>query len=487
MKNVDSPLGLAAKNYPEHLAIISDRARLTYAGLERAVQSAMARFTNVPLKAGMRVAIFLPNSLEYVICLIAFWRLKITPCLLNTRWPSQLVESAIKDLKCPYVICAPDILPTSPGAPFKKINVYDMVNLNVAFEPTKKIFSMSLAQAASVVFTSGTTAKPKAAVHSFGNHYYNAKGASENIPVDKNDRWLLSLPLYHVGGLGIVFRMLLSASTLVIPSSGTRLIRVIGQHKVTHISVVPTQLMRLFDLPYNFKVLARLKAILIGGSAIPDYLIAKSLERKLPIYKTYGLTEMSSQVATTTFDDAKNGRLGGGVVLPFRQVTIAPDGEILVKGETLFLGYLKNGNLNLPVDSKGWFKTGDLGYINEQKRLIVNGRKDNMFISGGENIYPEEIEEKMRLFVEIRNVLVIPIEDAEYGARPVAFIKSKNKARIRARDLIEHLSGYLPKFKIPDEFYHWPWKEEQDVSKVNRRQFSRHFQDNTKDFKKLRN
>ena len=193
---------------------------------------------------------------------------------------------------------------------------------------------------------------------------------------------------------------------------------------------------------------------MLGGSAIPPVLINRALELSLPIYISYGSTEMSSQITTTPATVPPTHRYSAGCPLPYRQITIAENGEILVKGETLFKGYWQNGTVTRPKIGDGWFPTGDLGRLENGQWLYVLGRRDNMFISGGENIHPETIESALIQLPNIRQAMVVPYPDREFGQVPVAFldahpfpIAENLKAALRQR-----LAGY----QIPKHFLQWP-------------------------------
>jgi o-succinylbenzoate---CoA ligase len=152
--------------------------------------------------------------------------------------------------------------------------------------------------------------------------------------------------------------------------------------------------------------------------------------------------------------------------LPEREVSISEEGEILVRGATLFAGYVEGGKLDLPLDTEEWFHTGDLGELDENGCLRVLGRKDNLFVSGGENIQPEEIEEALSALPGVEAAVVVPVDDTEYGQRPVAFVRMEDGSTV---DLALELEKVLPRFKIPVAFYAWP--EESDGMKVNRASF----------------
>ena len=328
-----------------------------------------------------------------------------------------------------------------------------------------------------IVFTSGSTGSAKAVVHSLANHFYSALGANQLMPLNPGDRWLISLPLYHVGGLAIFFRTLLSGATMVVPSEKLTLAETLTNKKISHLSLVPTQLQRLLQSSDGIDSLLQLKLILLGGSPIPETLLDQSEELGLNINTTYGSTEMASQVATGKKDNHR--------ILPFREVRISSEKdacpEIEVRGKTRFLGYLDESGLSQPFDKNGWFKTGDIGALdvnptkiknfqpenynvgyrktlNDQSDIVhsltVLGRKDNMFISGGENIHPEEIEQVMYKSGMIKEAVVVPVKDVKFGARPVAFLKYKESAS--EAELVKLLEKQLVNFKVPELFLPWP-------------------------------
>jgi len=231
-------------------------------------------------------------------------------------------------------------------------------------------------------------------------------------------------------------------------------------------------LIRLLKNKEYHQQLKKLKAILLGGSVIPDTLIQDSVKFDLPIYVTYGLMEMASQVATSDRLTVEN-NTGAAKILNYRRLMISEEDEIFVKGETLFKGYVEGGGQHLPLNHNGCFATGDLGYFSNDGLLIVSGRKDNMFISGGENIQPEEIEAVLCRHASIAQAVVVPVKHSEFGFRPAAFIKGKEKGAINSSEISEFLLKHLPKFKVPDQFYPWPDALESDQLKINRRELSR--------------
>ena len=299
-----------------------------------------------------------------------------------------------------------------------------------------------------ILFTSGSTKQPKAVAHSLRTLFASAQASNCNISLSTNDRWLQSLSLWHIGGLAIAFRTLLAGATWIPRDKNQSLGTQIESDNITHISVVSTQLYRM--LQESNTDLSSLKGVLVGGGPIPNELIAKASH--LPIHTTYGMTELGSQLCTTPPNATSKTLQTAGYPLRGWETRISGSGEICARGAPLFLGYFKDKKLQLPVDEEGFFHTGDQGMIDEKGRLVVLGRSDQMFISGGENIHPEEIERCLCDLSNVEAALVLAVDDKEYGKRPVAFIKGKASLSM----IQKHLHTHLPRFKHPDQFRIWP-------------------------------
>ena len=257
-----------------------------------------------------------------------------------------------------------------------------------------------------LLYTSGSSGNPKIAKIPFRSLIENAKNSIKALDLRPNDQWKLTLPLYHVGGISILIRSILARACVVLDDSPN----------ITHLSFVPTHLYRFYPLYRN------LRCLLLGGAPI------QNMPQGLPIHITYGLTEMSSMV---TLD---------GNVLPNREVQIDANGEILVKGPMLFEGYWGEEK------HQGWFHTGDLGYF-ENNQLIFTGRKDWMFISGGENIQPEEIEAVLLEDPEVHEAVVLGIDDPEFGKRPIAVVRADSSYSFKK--MKDTLKTRLTTYKIP--------------------------------------
>jgi O-succinylbenzoic acid--CoA ligase len=176
---------------------------------------------------------------------------------------------------------------------------------------------------------------------------------------------------------------------------------------------------------------------------------------------------MSSQTTASRPGDPPEALTTAGRPLAFRQLDVAADGEILVRGRTLFRGYVEETRIRTARDSSGWFHTGDLGHLDVNGRLVVSGRRDTMFVSGGENIHPEEIEREILRFPGVLETIVAPVPDPEFGARPVAFLRTADGSLPDATALDRFLRLTLPGFKMPQRYLEWPATEAE--MKPNRR------------------
>ena len=399
---------------------------------------------------------------RYVALVLALIRAGHVACPLSDRIPPRGLAALLRKAACSALISEDEELLQTAGANLRRLKPEDLIREG---EQLAAPTDIPLERPATIIFTSGSTGSPKAALHTFGNHYYSALGSNTNIALRPGDRWLHSLPLYHVGGLSILFRCLLAGATVALPQQGTPLGEAIADLGATHVSLVSTQLLRLLREDAE---LGGLEAVLMGGGPVPPSLVDEARARGLPIYTSYGLTEMASQV-TATLPGAPLEKLRtAGRVLPHREISISEGGEILVRGETLFAGYVGGEKIERSLDADGWFPTGDLGEVDESGYLRVLGRRDNLFVSGGENIQPEEIEEALAGLEGVEAVVVVPVPDPEFGHRPVAFVRAAGDA-VTPENLARALESILPRFKMPIAFHGWP--EETGGMKVSRVSF----------------
>lgn len=449
MNTVPCPIFSGALRHPQAVALVTAGRQWTYRQLDATVAEIAGQLARLGLRRGDTLALHLPNDWQHAVLLPALLRLGVRIVETNLRLPPAAVAAQLHAIHLSRVVVT--------GQP--KLPCVRLLTLRDIFAPARPAPSrrrkISLHAPAVLLFTSASTGAAKAAVLSFGNLYYSAVGSNRNIALRRGDRWQLSLPLYHVSGLGVLLRAWLAGAAVTMPEPGESPAKAIACLKTTHVSLVPTQLRRMLRNRPGRAQLRRLQAVLVGGAAIDPHLLQAAYAAGIRVLPTYGMTEMASQVCTLSPHAPADKRFTSGRTLPFRMVKVAADGEILVRGQARFLGYLVRGRLQRLPPAR-WFATGDIGTLDAQGYLTVHGRKDNQFISGGENIQPEEIEHALLALPGITAAVVVPRPDPEFGARPVALLRGTR--RISKQRLCAMLRRRLPAYKVPVDFLPWPKK-----------------------------
>ncbi|NNN59787.1 o-succinylbenzoate--CoA ligase [Vibrio sp. A11] len=314
---------------------------------------------------------------------------------------------------------------------------------------------------ATLIFTSGSMGVPKAVAHTHRQHFASAEGLLERFAFTEQDTWLLSLPLYHVSGLAIVYRWLAVGGCLKLATG--QLLDDIQQ--VSHASLVVTQLQRLLASQQPLS----LSHVLLGGSHIPLTLAQQAAQQGIETWIGYGMTEAASTVTAKPVDETAS----AGQVLPKRQVKVV-DKRIWIAGETLASGYYQQGILTPLTNQDGWFDSGDLGaWYNDE--LCIIGRADNLFISGGENIHSEEIETVLARHPQIELAVVVPVQDVEFGARSIAVLRCHSLPD--QKQLGEWLADKLEKFKHPIAYWQLPDTLAESGIKISRQAVKNWFAD----------
>ncbi|MFO7973058.1 MAG: o-succinylbenzoate--CoA ligase [Candidatus Hydrogenedentota bacterium] len=464
MTRMVCPLRATASRHPNAPAVVGPSGEvLTYKACDSQAQAVAAALRSKGIEPGNRVAFVGPVEKTTVPILFGAFRAGVAVYLPNVRMPETALRERTVRVGCSHVIGGKTI-----GIGLPLLDPTELAGHPSGESPT----DMDAGVPATIIATSGSTAAPKMAVHSVDNHVANAEASNRNITVEPGDRWLLSLSLYHVAGLGIVFRCVLGGAGFALPNPDEPLEESIARLNVTHVSLVTTQLQRLLENRVGTETLRRLKAILLGGSAIPRGLVERAVHSGVPIHTTYGLTETASQVTTTPPGADMNTLSTSGRPLTRGTVRTAQDGEIEVSGRTLFLGYLtEDGSIYRPATPDGWLPTGDIGHFDTCENLVVTGRKDNLFISGGENIQPEEIEAVLCAFDDVARAIVVPVPDPEFGHRPLAFIEPAPGFSLNPYYLRRHLGNRLPRYKLPVAYLPWPADTRETGIKPSRRFF----------------
>jgi O-succinylbenzoic acid--CoA ligase len=303
-----------------------------------------------------------------------------------------------------------------------------------------------LGTTAVVLHTSGTTSEPKPVELTYGNFLWSALGSSVALGQDEAERWLCTLPLSHVGGLSILLRSCIYGTTALVHErfETERALYALRDQGVTLVSLVATTLARLLDA--GLQRPPSLRCALTGGGPVPPALLARAREADVPVSLTYGLTEACSQVTTTPLAAiAGRGAPGGrqaaaGPPLFCTHLQIAADGEILVRGPTVAAG---------AAAQDGWLHTGDLGSVERDGRLLLDGRRAETIVSGGENVSPAEVEAVLAAHPQVLEAAVLGRPDREWGEAVTAIVVARPGAEPDEDELRAHCARALAPYKVP--------------------------------------
>jgi O-succinylbenzoic acid--CoA ligase len=381
---------------------------VSYAALLAAADVAARRLHARGARPGGRVAIALPPGEDFAVALHGCLRLGAVAVPVDLRLGLQ--ERAARAATCAVTVDEPLTTgPQSDGAGLRAAHDLDAV--------------------AAVIHTSGTTGTGRPIELTYGNWLWSALGSAVALGLHPRERWLCSLPLAHVGGLSILLRSAIYATTAVLHpvfDLDATLEELAGD--TTLVSLVPTQLSRLLDAGLTRP--PRLRAVLLGGGPIPPVLLERARDAGVPVVSTYGLTEATSQVTT------------GGAALFCTRVRIAPDGEVLVAGPTV-----------APASraADGWLHTGDLGALDAEGTLRITGRAADTIVTGGENVAPAEVEAVLEAHPAVAEAGVHAREDPEWGEAVVATVVLRPGTAATAEELRRHVRERLAGFKVPKD------------------------------------
>ena len=442
----------AAAEAPGRIAVVFEGEEISFGQLAGRVRSVIAWLADRGVRESADaapVALVGENTFEVLTLLYALFEIGVPAALVHPRSPEQdrrrwLAEIGVAEL---LNLSAVD---------FRSVAPRDAVPLPDDERPL------------AIVRTSGTGGRPKGVVLSRRAFAAAAAASARNLGWRDDDRWLLSLPVAHVGGLSILTRCLAARRTVVarrLPRFDAGAVaRVIEQDRVTLLSLVPTMLARLLD--DGFSLPGHLRALLLGGARSPPALLARAADRGWPVLSTYGLTEACSQVATQRYGSVNRGDRGCEPV-DGMEVRIA-GGAVEIRGRSLMSGYLPAGET--PFDADGWLATGDLGRLDAAGRLHIVGRRDDVIVSGGENVDPVAVETALEEHAAITAACVFGVDDADWGQAVAAALVAENPPA--DEQLAGHLSGRLAVFQLPKRIAYLdrlPWTT---LGKVDRRRAS---------------
>ncbi|MFA7248489.1 MAG: o-succinylbenzoate--CoA ligase [Dehalococcoidia bacterium] len=449
-----------AVTHADVVAVECGDERLTYRELDARVGSAAGRLAALGVREGEPVGLLHANGNGFAILAHAITRAGAMCAPHNARLTASEIAWQLRDAGARFLVAdAEHAALARTAAEAAGVTLLDADDPAWrSAPPLDGGGAIPFERAHSVIYTSGTTGQPKGAVLTHGNFYWSAVASAANLGVASDDRWLACLPLYHVGGLSILLRSAIYGTTAVIHErfDEARAVHALREERVTLLSVVANMLQRMLAVD-EARYPSTVRAVLLGGGPAPRSLLEASAERRLPVLQTYGLTESASQVATLSATDALRKLGSAGLPLPGSTVRIEVDGaparpgdvgEILVAGPTICAGYLHRPEATAEAIRDGWLHTGDLGFVDSEGYLYIADRRDDLIVSGGENVYPAEVEAALQAFPGVEECAVVGVPDDRWGAMVVAVVVP-GSGDIDGAALEAHLRARLAGYKLP--------------------------------------
>ena len=432
-------LRYGAEHYPNRICI----NEYTYNDIYRGVVHVARKLE--PLQAS-RIAILSDNSVMMAIYVLATMVVHKELLLLNVHLKPKEIENQLAQLDVTTVLHSVERREQLPNS--ISTIVFESLERILSDEEADDTFDWTFEDRdiAVIMNTSATTGQFKSVPLRWGQIRAHVQASKEVLGKTEQDNWLMVLPLFHVSGLSILLRSLYNgtAVTILPKYDKAQVLKLIESENINMMSLVPTILTQLEPSITHHK----LRVILLGGEFIPMALIDACEKKSLPIYKTYGMTETFSQSVTFSVLDYPHKRDSVGKPLPGMQVRIdKPDadgvGEIHLTGPMVMTGYIDKE----PID--GDLNTDDIGYVDEDGFVYILNRRKDLIISGGENIYPKELEDLVYTLPSVKECAVVPVPDPKWGQVPALFVAFHDGESMTADEIVSFMTKSLAKYKVP--------------------------------------
>lgn len=441
---------------PGRLALTFGSKQWTFEQLHGEAMRRARQLTSCGLKNGDRVALLGKSTPEMVFIIHGCMLAGLEMVMLNSRLSKSELEWQLEDAEVQTVVVSDDYSDLIDGLKVRMVAVSELKSMDeTSFLPER---SWNDDRTITIMYTSGTTGFPKGVRQTAGNHTSSALSSVLNLGLSEKDAWLCAMPLFHISGFSILVRSVLYGMEVRLYEKfdAVHSAMQIRDGNVTRMSVVALTLEKVMEalLENNWAVSPNFKTMLVGGGPVARSVLERASELGIPVLQTYGMTETSSQTATLSSEDALQKLGSSGKPLFFNEIKIEgaskakEAGEILIRGPHVTPGYIGRFSERQPMVDD-WLHTGDIGYLDEDGYLYVMDRRSDLIISGGENIYPAEIENALMGHPAVQEAGVCGIENETWGSVPIAFIVKKGD--VTGDMLIEYCAARLAKYKVPKQ------------------------------------
>ena len=462
---------------PAHVAFVHDDTRRTYAELDDRTRRLAAALRHLGVERGDRVAYLGPNDPTLLETLFATTALGGVFVPLNWRLTAPELTYIAADCGATVLVHAAAMADAATSmAADGSTALRHLVELGPGFEgmaigggpgngdvPAPIDTPVELDEPAVIVYTSGTTGRPKGATLSHGNITWNCVNVLIDTDLAADEVALVCAPLFHVAALNMVsLPMVMKGGTVVLTGGFDPdvVLELIARHRVTVMFGVPSMFNAMAQVPaFASSDLSSLRRLLCGGAPVPLSTIRTYLDRGIPFLQGYGMTETSPGALFLGAERAADKAGSAGVASFFTDVRVVrPDGsevapgekgEVVVAGPNVMRGYWNRPDATAEAMDGDWFRSGDVALVDDDGYVTIVDRMKDVIISGGENIYPAEVEDVIYGHPDVAECAVIGVPDERWGEVGRAIVVRRAGTALDERALLEHLDGRLARFKLP--------------------------------------
>ncbi|MCI0495286.1 long-chain fatty acid--CoA ligase [candidate division KSB1 bacterium] len=469
---------------------------LTYAQCNNVANRLAARMMfELGLKKGDRVAILAENCLEFFMLFFTAQKTGIILVPLNYRLTAPEIDHLLHDFQPSLMITQQKYLNVVENCTYyRKINHQWLLEelQDFGYPRRDQCFEFPAsseideADPIFILYTAGTTGAPKGALYTHRMLFWNSINTTMRLDITSADRSVSCTPLFHTGGWNVIPTPFLhrgASFCLTQKFDADAILQLLQNEQATMFMGVPTMLQMMALSPHFEKInLEKMRFFIIGGEPMPLPLIEKWHKKGVPIRQGFGMTEAGPSITSLHQDDAI--RKMGSIGMPnfYIQTRIVDDqgldvaknevGELLLTGPSVTTGYWNNPQATAETISDGWLRTGDLMRQDEEGFLYVVDRKKFMYISGGENVYPAEVEKLLYTHPDIAEAAIIGIPDEKWGEAGKAFIVCKSGKRLTEEEVLQFCRGKLAKYKLPKYVRFLEQLPKNDAGKIDRKKLA---------------
>lgn len=447
------------ERYGDNTALLFGNSKITFQELFEQCSSLAFSLRQFGIGSGDKIALLFKHSSEIVFTINALWLAGAIPVLINTKNRFEEIKDQIEFADTKILITDEVNYEKVKSLISIKVVLFSQLNLRQLREKSDNNFQPE--NRAIILFTSGSTSKPKAVIHTFNNLYHSVQLTCSVSPLSGNDLWLASLPFYHIGGLMIMVRALVTGAALSL-SESTSYIQIkeaLDKFNPSHISLVSTTLKQLLDVGVTPN--QNLKYVYLGGGRIDSTLCRLAIDNGFPVIKVYGSTETCSMISALPANDFTVKPESAGKPLDDVIIKIINDrnefaepltkGEIVIRSKTIMQKYYNNEEETLHKIKNEFYHTGDYGWLDNDGYLYIDLRREDLIVTGGENVNPKEVEQFLIQLPSITDAFVFAEPDEKWGQIVCAVVVCSNI--ITEDELKEQLRNMMANYKVPKKFY----------------------------------